>query len=54
MKFSNQTGVKIVVAYGGAPISRQVCGFSRFCCFKIVHVLSFFVVFILFWFFISW
>lgn len=24
-KFSYQTGVKVVVAYGGAPINQQVC-----------------------------
>lgn len=27
-KFAHRTGVRIVVAYGGASIVQQVCGFS--------------------------
>lgn len=27
-KFSYQTGVRVVVAYGGAPINQQVCKYN--------------------------
>jgi hypothetical protein len=36
-KFSYQTGVRVVVAYGGAPITQQVWFFI--CCFSFSAIL---------------
>ena len=42
-KFSYQTGVKVVVAYGGAPINQQVFGCScQFFFFHLIFGLSFY------------
>jgi hypothetical protein len=39
-KFSYQTGVRVVVAYGGAPINQQVCVLFLICIIDNCIILS--------------